>query len=101
MSGSGSLDLALPDWLLDLIGACTRTRSTRDAEPRYPGGRNDHLFHLGRSLHWQGRSPAEIEDTLLRENLVQCQPPLPEPEVTRIIHSVPVNRSGFSGGSIP
>ena len=79
----------MPKWLLRLIIASAQTRRTTYVEPRHPEGRNNRLFQLGRSLHWQrgARLRSQIADTLRRENLLTCHPPLPEAEVRKIIQS--------------
>lgn len=59
-------------------------RSFTVPEPIYEGSRNETLYRLGRSLHAKGLSQPVIATTVRTVNAAQCEPPLPEDEVTHI-----------------
>jgi hypothetical protein len=52
------------------------------------GQRNHHLASLAGTMRRRGMSQSAIEAALLEVNQTQCQPPLPEKEVTVIARSV-------------
>lgn len=55
------------------------------------GGRNDHLFRLGRSLGKRGSTPDEVRASLVAEN-ERCEPPLTDTELMTVIRNVLTNK---------
>lgn len=94
--GHAPEDLALaslPAWLLTLLTSSTHPspnqplRKTVTGSIR-EGGRNAHLTSHAGAMRRRGISPEAIEAALLIENATQCEPPLPEDEVRRIVRSI-------------
>jgi putative DNA primase/helicase len=52
------------------------------------GGRNTHLASVAGSLHARGMDYHEMLETVIAENEVKCDPPLPETEVVKIVESI-------------
>lgn len=85
-----------PPWLteqLDFLvssstpGVCRATGP--DESNRIPSGqRNATLARLAGTMRRVGMSPSEINAALLQVNADRCQPPLPAPEVNRIVTSI-------------
>lgn len=88
-----------PPWLLALVvsePSPTPTASQPDTGKVLTGGRNDHLFRLGRSLRAKGLSEAAIVAALLAENQAVCAPPLDESEVLATARSSANKTTGLS-----
>ena len=75
-----------PEWLLELIQRGNGANGERVVRPVriVEGKRNDTLYRLSRSLKVRGLSQAGILGALRAENLVRCEPPLPDAEVAEI-----------------
>ncbi len=72
--------------------AATRSPGGKNAVPHertmfHEGERDDKLFRLGCKIV-QNIAPPALVETLLAVNKNQCEPPLPEAQVTKIAHSV-------------
>lgn len=52
------------------------------------GHRNTHLTRLAGKMHRDGMSPEAILGALTEENKVNCSPPLPDEEISKIVESV-------------
>jgi predicted P-loop ATPase len=92
-------DIALapmPAWLLALCQEETRRAAPDAGEPILDGHRNDTLFKLGCSFRARGCHEAVILAALREMNATQCQPPLEESEVEKIVKSVAKYQAGSS-----
>src|SRR5262249_37821233 len=78
----------MPPWLLALCQNTTRREAVDAGAPIPDHQRNDTLFRLGASMRAKGFQEAAIFAALWETNQSQCQPPLDEPEVHKIAHSV-------------
>ena len=76
-----------PPWLLELLASVNG--STPAAEGEIPNGRrNIVLTSMAGSMRRGGFGEAAMAAALLIENRERCKPPLAEPEVRRIAHSI-------------
>jgi hypothetical protein len=76
---------AMPDWLLQL----TRAQSRSLSEARIlEGQRHTTLVSLGGVMRSRGMTPQAIEAALLEENRLRCAPPLSDAEVIGIASSI-------------
>lgn len=76
-----------PEWLLSLLNSKKADPVNRDAAIS-TGNRNDTLFKIGCSLRKEGKRASEIGAELFRINEYQCELPLPESEISKIISNV-------------
>jgi hypothetical protein len=79
-----------PPWLLEMIDRLPSSQTDTVAEPLpiIKGARNATLASLAGTMRRPGISQAAIEAALLKENILRCQPPLPESEVRTIAKSI-------------
>jgi putative DNA primase/helicase len=79
-----------PQWLLDALNAkSAREVAAKSFEGPIPEGkRNSALASLAGTLRRKGFPQGVIEKVLQDVNAEQCQPPLPEGEVSRIAQSI-------------
>lgn len=86
----------LPDWLLgalqdrkDKAVSAVSTATSTTTETVIPeGGRDDALTSLAGTMQRRGMAYESILRAILAENEARCRPPLPEPDVLRIVQSV-------------
>lgn len=84
---SDSLNLEnIPSWLLDILLNKKQAVSTEGMIP--VGMRNSELFRLGCALRGEGISARKIGTEIHTINKLQCETPLDDEEVNRIIDSV-------------
>lgn len=79
----------MPEWMVQKLCSEKQKATATDSssEKIKEGSRNDSLFRLGSSLRSRGLSRDAIEAALQKENLVRCEPPLPEKEIMAIATS--------------
>ena len=93
-----------PPWLLEYIaagssGSRTKFKVAPSSEKIPKGKRNDHLTSLGGTMRKRAMSREAIEATLLEENRLRCDPPLPDAEVRRIAASIASYKPGDNDGA--
>lgn len=91
--GPDEIDLApFPEWLIEYLktgsNGSKRSLFSDEVIKIKEGERNQVLFKQGASARARGQGRAAIEAALLALNSTQCNPPLPEHEVLRIVESV-------------
>jgi putative DNA primase/helicase len=88
----------VPSTVLEAYAEASKTEeegSKKDRHTILTGSRNDTLFKWGCGMQGTGVADIEITQKLVMMNAEQCQPPLPEREVERIIQSVRDYPKGF------
>ena len=84
----------MPAWLQALCQE-TKARETVEAgAPIMDGQRNATLFQMGCSFRAKGCTEAVILAALREMNATQCQPPLTEAEVQKIVGSIAKYEAG-------
>ena len=78
----------MPDWVRTLCQDTTPRTSVDAGAPIPDHQRNDTLFRLGSSLRGRGFTDTVILAALTAMNATQCQPPLTDAEVQKIVGSV-------------
>ena len=86
----------MPDWLRVLCQEKTRCTAVDAGAPIPDHQRNDTLFRHGCSFRAKGCSAAVILAALREMNTTQCQPPLTEAEVEKIVGSLAKYEAGPS-----
>ena len=81
-----------PPWLIDLVcrtsAVAVGSIAGEPGEPIPEGKRHRTLIEIGSSLRGRGCDVEEIEESLMRINDEQCDPPLERAEVKTIVNSV-------------
>jgi hypothetical protein len=97
----GSLAELPPAWIERLVGRRQAVAALPISGPVPEGRRNDTLASVAGALRRRGLEPEVILAALLAVNEKQCQPPLPEEEVSQIARSVgryPIPTGGGRSG---
>jgi hypothetical protein len=77
-----------PAWLIQALSAPSPVSESVYGAAIPAGQRNDALMRIAGAMRRKGCTAEAIEAALLAENERRCNPPLPEPEVSGIAHSV-------------
>lgn len=77
-----------PDWLINLANKAKKKVPSVGNQKIPEGLRNDALFRHGCSLKRQGKGKSEIRAELTSINYRLCCPPLPDPELSKVLDSI-------------
>ena len=89
-----------PDWFINLLmrPEVPPTSNGNAKKVRHPN-RHDHLLKLAGSMRRRGASQESIEQALLAENRLRCDPPKPDEEVLKIARDIGRKPAGSNTNS--